>query len=48
MVHEGEDVWYLLPVEVIEGVKNLRLFPGWKGRNPKWEGYREAWEWLEG
>lgn len=42
----GKDVWYLLPVEVVTGVKNLRLFPGLKGRNPRWEGYREAWEWL--
>jgi len=42
------DVWYLLPVEAIAGVKSLRFFPGLKGRDPKWEGYREAWEWLEG
>jgi len=42
----GKDVWYLLPVEVVTGVKNLRLFPGLKGKNPRWEGYREDWEWL--
>jgi hypothetical protein len=42
----GQEIWYLLPVEVVEGVKNLRLFPGLKGRDPRWEGYREAWEWL--
>jgi hypothetical protein len=41
-----KDVWYLLPVGVFAGVKNLRFFPGLKSRNPKWEGYREAWEWL--
>jgi PD-(D/E)XK endonuclease len=44
----AKDVWYLLPVEAIAGVKSLRFFPGLKGRDPKWEGYREAWEWLEG
>ena len=44
---EGMDVWYLLPVGAIARVKSLRLFPGLKGRNPMWEGYREAWEWLE-
>lgn len=43
---QGLDVWYLLPVGVLEGVKNLRLFPGLKGRDPRWEGYRDAWEWL--
>jgi PD-(D/E)XK endonuclease len=42
----GKDVWYLLPVEMVAGVKSLRLFPGLKGKNPRWEGYREAWEWL--
>jgi hypothetical protein len=43
----GHEVWYLMPVEAVAGVKNLRLFPGLKGKNPRWEGYREAWEWLE-
>ncbi len=44
---EGMDVWYLLPVGAIARVKSLRFFPELKGRNPRWEGYREAWEWLE-
>lgn len=44
---DGIDVWYLLPVRAIAGVKSLRFFPGLKGRDPRWEGYREAWEWLE-
>jgi hypothetical protein len=44
----GREVWYLLPASVVEGVKNLRLFPELKGKNPRWEGYREAWEWLGG
>ncbi len=42
----GKEVWYLLPVRVIAGVKSLRFFPGLKSRNPRWEGYRERWEWL--
>jgi hypothetical protein len=42
----GQEVWYLLPIDVVEGVKNLRLFPVWKGKNPLWEEYREAWCWL--
>jgi hypothetical protein len=29
--------------EIKIGIK----FPGLKGRNPRWEGYREAWEWFE-
>ena len=44
---QEKDVWYLLPVRAIARVKSLRLFPGLKSRNPRWEGYREAWEWLE-
>jgi hypothetical protein len=45
--NEEKDVWYLLPVGAIARVKSLRFFPGLKGRNPRWEGYREAWEWLD-
>ena len=41
-----KDVWYLLPVAAVAGVKSLRLFPEGKGRDPKWEGYRESWEWM--
>ena len=39
VVLQGEDagdVWYLLPVGAIARVKSLRLFPGLKGRNPRW------------
>jgi hypothetical protein len=43
---EGKDVWYVLPIAAFAGVKSLRLFPGLKSRNPRWEGYRESWEWL--
>ncbi len=48
VVLTGKDVWYLLPIAAFAGVKSLRFFPGLKGKNPRWEGYREAWEWLEG
>ena len=41
-----DEVWYLLPVRAIAGVKSLRLFPGLKSRRPRWERYREAWEWM--
>ena len=44
---DGGEIWYLLPVGAIAGVKSLRLFPGLKGRDPRWEEYREAWGWLE-
>ena len=40
------DVWYLIPVEAFQGVKSLRFFPEVKGRDPRWERYREAWEWV--
>jgi hypothetical protein len=40
------DVWYLLPVRAIAGVKSLRLFPDLKSRRPRWERYREAWDWM--
>ncbi len=46
VLESGGDVWYLLPVGAIAGVKSLRFFPGLNGKNPRWEGYREAWGWL--
>jgi hypothetical protein len=49
---QGVDAWYLLPVGVIQGEKNLRLYPEAEARlrakNARWEGYREAWGWLDG
>jgi hypothetical protein len=51
VVLAGEDqvkeAWYLLPVRAFAGVKSLRFYPDLKSRNPRWERYREAWEWLE-
>lgn len=43
---EEREIWYLLPIAALGGVKSLRFFPDLKSRNPQWEGYREAWEWL--
>jgi hypothetical protein len=37
-----------LSVGAIAGVKSLRLFPDLKGRNARWEGYREAWAVVSG
>lgn len=45
---QPDEVWYLLPVRAIAGVKSLRFFPGLKSRRPRWERYREAWEWMRG
>jgi hypothetical protein len=44
----GKEVWYLLPVGAFAGVKSLRFYPDLKSRQPRWEGYRESWGWLEG
>jgi len=44
----GKEVWYLLPVRAFAGVKSLRFYPDLKSRRPRWERYREAWEWLRG
>jgi hypothetical protein len=41
-----KEVWYLLPIAAIEGVKSLRFYPGKKSKNARWEGYREGWEWM--
>jgi len=43
-----KEIWYLLPIAAFEGVKSLRFYPGRKNRKARWEGYREAWEWLRG
>jgi hypothetical protein len=48
VIREEGEVWYLLPIAEIVGVKSLRFFPELRGKDPKWEGYREAWGWLEG
>jgi PD-(D/E)XK endonuclease len=42
----GERCLVLAADGAFAGVKSLRFFPDLKSRNPRWEGYREAWEWL--
>jgi hypothetical protein len=37
------DVWYVLPVEVLALVRNLRFYPDIECRGARWEGYREGW-----
>jgi hypothetical protein len=44
----GKEVWYLLPIGAFAGMKSLRFYPDLRSRNPRWEGYREGWEWLRG
>jgi hypothetical protein len=44
----GKDVWYLLPIAAFEGAKSLRFYPGLKGKDPRWEGYREKWSVIRG
>jgi hypothetical protein len=43
-----KDVWYLLPIAAFEGAKSLRFYPGLKGKDPRWEGYREKWSVVSG
>jgi hypothetical protein len=43
---DGREVWYVLPISAFEGRKSLRFYPDLKSRRPRWEGYREAWEWV--
>lgn len=43
-----EDAWYVFPVEVVQGLRSLKLFPGSRPRRSKYEKYREAWERMAG
>jgi hypothetical protein len=45
---QAKEVWYLLPVRAFVGLKSLRFYPDLRSRNPRWEGFREGWEWLRG
>lgn len=44
---QPRDVWYLLPIEALKGAKSLSFYPDTETRNPLWEKYREAWNWLK-
>jgi hypothetical protein len=41
-----EDVWYIIPAEMIRGQGSIALYP--RLRNAKYEPYKEAWELLRG
>ena len=43
-----EDVWYVFPVEVLQGIRSLKLFPGSRRKKSKYEKYREAWGRMAG
>jgi hypothetical protein len=40
---QPRDVWYLLPIAAVAGVRSLRFYPDIESRGPRWEAYREAW-----
>ena len=40
-----EDVWYIIPLEKIQGMRDVSLYP--KLKNAKYEKYREAWNLLQ-
>jgi len=42
------DAWYVFPVEVVQGVRSLKLFPGSRRKRSKYEKYREAWGLMRG
>ena len=37
------DAWYVFPVEALQGLRSLKLFPGSRKKRSKYEKYREAW-----
>jgi hypothetical protein len=41
-----EEVWYVFPVRVVEGLKALKLYPGSRRKRSKYEKWREKWEIL--
>ena len=43
-----EDVWYVFPVEVVQGIRSLKLFPRSRRKKSKYEKYREAWGRMAG
>jgi len=40
------DAWYVIPIEKVGRAKSLRLYPGIKSRNPRWEKWRDRWDLL--
>jgi hypothetical protein len=43
-----EDAWYVFPVEVVQGLRSLKLFPRSRRKRSKYEKYREAWGRMTG
>jgi hypothetical protein len=43
-----EDAWYVFPVQVVQGLRSLKLFPRSRRKRSKYEKYREAWERMAG
>ena len=45
-----EDAWYVIPVEAIAGRRQIRLYPGGRGKKSGgyFETYREAWHLIAG
>jgi hypothetical protein len=42
-----EDAWYVVPVEVFQTIKSMKLFPASRRRRSRFEKYREAWGWMK-
>jgi hypothetical protein len=42
------DAWYVFSVEVVHGLRSLKLFPGSRRKRSKYEKYREAWGRMAG
>jgi len=42
------NVWYVMPVRVVEELKSLKLYPESKKLRSRFEKWREAWEVLRG
>jgi len=41
------DAWYIIPVDGLNNVKGVRLFPHLAASRSRWEEFREAWELME-
>lgn len=43
-----EQAWYVFPVERVQRLRSLKLFPGSRKKRSKFEKYREGWGMLTG
>jgi hypothetical protein len=37
------DLWYIIPIRALRGVKTIAFFPEVRNSRSRWEPYREAW-----